>query len=63
MSSKARAAVWKAWDEAIESYRANGRKPFDAGYAEGLKRAVEILDDLEDKGVDFESPLREERGR
>lgn len=50
---RVRKAVYEAQQQARDAYEANGRKPFDAGYYEGLKAAIEILDAHEDKSMDF----------
>lgn len=50
---RVRKAIAGELETARAAYEANGRKPFDAGFYEGLKLAVEILDAHEDKSVDF----------
>lgn len=40
----ARKEITTALESARAAYEANGKKPFDAGFYEGLKLAVELMD-------------------
>jgi len=51
--SKARKEIGQELETARAAYEENGRKPFDAGFYEGLKLALEILDRHLDRGTDF----------
>lgn len=35
------------YDHAVEVYKQNGKKDYDAGIVEGLKRAIEIIQQSE----------------
>jgi len=50
---KARKEIGQELETARAAYESNGRKPFDAGFYEGLKLAVEILDKYLDRETDF----------
>lgn len=51
--SKARKEIATELESARAAYEANGKKPFDAGFYEGVKAALEILDKHEAQERDF----------
>lgn len=60
--SKARKEIGAELESARTAYEANGRKPFDAGFYEGLKLALEILDKHENKPDFMSQALNEGDG-